>query len=135
MKYFFTVMFLCAVLIYADFRMADYVGGVIRNEVADYQKRLPQTPLDFNGARRQGCAIEKVYLIYSFQTCFFLSGSKNEGDGVFRYIYHQPQMAIFSLLFPGNDSQYFSETYFGEELAAIYQGQFVETNKSDLNTN
>lgn len=133
MKYFFTVMFLCAVLIYADFRMADYVGHVIRVEVADYQTRLPQTPLDFNGARRQGCAIEKVYIIYSFQTCFFLSGPKNEGGGVFRYIYHRPQMAIFSLS-PGNDSRYFAESYFGEQLATIYQRQFVGTNESDLDT-
>ena len=108
-----------AFLIYLDFRMSDYIGRMKEAEVADYHSRLPDIPLDFHGPDRQGCIMESVFYIYTYQTCFFLERQEGNGNNFFLYVYHSP-VPFISLTDRSEDARYYyNEPYLGKTLAII----------------
>jgi hypothetical protein len=121
MKKFFIVLIVLlagVLLVVEDFRMADRIARIKEAEVADYRLRLPKGGLDFNGPERQGCIIENVYYIYSYQTCFILNKYKGDGASFFQYVYHKP-VAFFRFYDRSENSYYFNESALGKRLAVI----------------
>lgn len=108
-------------LVRLDFYVADKVDNeMYATLLANIDERVASAELDFDGPRRQGCMIGRIYVIYAYQTCFFLSKGPVFGNRpFFDYMYHGPVAA--SLLYnKTEDSLYFIESYLGRHLRTIY---------------
>jgi hypothetical protein len=120
-KKFFIFLIAFIALIKLDFYVADKVDKeMYATLLANIDERVASAELDFDGPRRQGCMIGRIYVIYAYQTCFFRSYGPVLGlRPSFEYRYHGPVAA--SLLFnKTEDSLYFIESYLGRPLRTIY---------------
>ena len=108
-------------LVRLDFYVADKVDKeMYATMLANIDARVASAALDFDGPRRQGCMIERIYVIYAYQTCFFRSYGPVLGlRPSFEYRYHGPVAA--SLLYnKTEESLYFREPVLGRNLTTIY---------------
>jgi hypothetical protein len=120
-KKFFIFLTAFIALIKLDFYVADKVDKeTYATLLANIDEPVASVELDFNGPRRQGCMNGRIYVIYAYQTCFFLSKGPLFGNPpYFDYMYHGPVAA--SLLYnKTEDSLYFIESYLGRRLRTIY---------------
>jgi hypothetical protein len=107
-----------AAVIYVDNKIADQINERLLPVVMIYQDRLPPEGLNFEGPLLQGCRLEHVYYVYTYQTCFVLRSWYVPNGAFFQYVYHRP---VAALAFYGRDgnSSYFGAMELGERLARI----------------
>lgn len=116
---------LLTVAAFADFKFANLAHQKLMQSSADFDNRILEVDLDWNGPPRQGCIVRRAYFANAYQTCFVAwYGQPGEGIQGFTYVYHRPQPL---LLFYGQSpsSRYFQYSEYGIQLKQIRRDGFV----------
>lgn len=121
----FIALILVAALIRFDFWIADNAHQRLLQSAVSFDARIENSKLNFEGPRKQGCEIKRVYLVNAYQTCF-VGWYGEPGDGImgFTLVYHRPQPLI---LFYGQTalSRYFSHSEYGSRLKQVRRDGYV----------
>jgi hypothetical protein len=119
------VLIFVAVLIRLDFWAANNAHQQLLRTAVGFKDRLENTRLDFDGPRKQGCEIKRVYLVNAYQTCFDAwYGEPGDGIAGFTFVYHRPMPLV---LFYGQtaESRYFSYSEYGTRLKEVRRDGYV----------
>lgn len=116
----------------ADHRSAGEADKYLLSQDAFFAARLVNAQLDIHGKRFQGCTIDRVFVIYAYQTCFVLTQDNGAANGPgFDYIYHGPRPYLsIARLVP--DSYYFGESALGVRLKTVDQNMTIVYTSSPL---
>ncbi|WP_123628197.1 hypothetical protein [Phaeobacter inhibens] len=110
---------LIAAILVADFYIANVAHKNIMMSSANFQQRLSNVTLDFDGPEKQGCTIERAYLLNAYQTCF-VAWHRESGESIqgFTYVYHRP-WPLLQFYGKSSSSRYFKYSEYGIHLKEI----------------
>ena len=127
-KLIFTLLFIAGLGI-ADHFAVGRTKIYLHSQNAFFSSHVAQVDLDIAGSRKQGCRIDRILLIYAYQTCFVLEKNSGPAQGIgFDFVYHPPR-PFFSIDRLISQSYYFGESALGERLKTLNKDMTVVYSK------